>query len=124
MLKTKMKQLLTALTISTAMVAAPIAAQAADKGASSVEAGKKLSFSRSKGNCLACHMMPGGNLPGNIGPAIIAMKLRYPDKQKLYDKVWGKADTQIPDSMMPPFGQNGILSDDEIAKIVDYIYTL
>lgn len=124
MLKTKMKQLLTALAISTAMVATPMAAQAADKGASALEAGKKLAFSRSKGNCLACHMMPGGNLPGNIGPAIIAMKLRYPDKQKLYDKVWGKADTQIPDSMMPPFGQNGILSDDEITKIVDYIYTL
>jgi len=32
MLKTKMKQLLTALTISTAMVSAPLATQAADKG--------------------------------------------------------------------------------------------
>jgi sulfur-oxidizing protein SoxX len=52
------------------------------------------------------------------------MKLRYPDKQKLYDKIWGKPETQIPDSMMPPFGQNGILSDDEIAKIVDFMYTL
>ncbi|MGC9385992.1 MAG: sulfur oxidation c-type cytochrome SoxX [Hydrogenovibrio sp.] len=124
MLKTKMKQLLTALAISTAMVSAPIAAHAADKGASNIEAGKELSFSRSKGNCLACHMVPGGNLPGNIGPALIAMKLRYPDKQKLYDKIWGKADTQIPDSMMPPFGQNGILTDDEITKIVDFMYTL
>lgn len=124
MLKTKMKQLLTALAISTAMVSAPLATQAADKGASNLEAGKKLAFSRSKGNCLACHMVPGGNLPGNIGPALIAMKLRYPDKQKLYDKVWGTPDTQVPDSMMPPFGQNGILSDDEIQKIVDFIYTL
>jgi len=124
MLKTKMKQLLTALAISTAMVSAPLATQAADKGANNIEAGKKLAFSRSKGNCLACHMVPGGNLPGNIGPALIAMKLRYPDKQKLYDKVWGKPDTQVPDSMMPPFGQNGILSDDEIQKIVDFIYTL
>ena len=126
MMNSKMKQLLTALAISTAVVAAPISTvQAADKGASSVEEGKKLAYSRSKGNCLACHMAGEGAMPGNIGPALIAMKLRYPDKQKLYDKVWGKAETQtVPNSMMPAFGQNGILSDSEISKIVDYIYTL
>ena len=124
-MNSKMKQLLTALAISTAVVAAPInAVQAAEKGASTVEEGKKLAYSRSKGNCLACHMAGDGAMPGNIGPALIAMKLRYPDKQKLYDKVWGKPGTHVPNSMMPAFGKNGILSDSEISKIVDYIYTL
>lgn len=124
MLKTKMKQLATAFALTTAMVAAPVVAYAADEGASRVEEGKKLAFSRSKGNCLACHAIQGGNLAGNIGPALIAMKLRYPDKQKLYDKVWGKPGTLVPNSMMPPFGKNGILTDEEISKIVDFIYTL
>lgn len=126
MMNSKMKQLLTALAISTVVVAAPIkAVQAAEKGASTVEEGKKLAYSRSKGNCLACHMAGEGAMPGNIGPALIAMKLRYPDKQKLYDKVWGKPGTHtVPNSMMPEFGKNGILSDGEISKIVDYIYTL
>jgi len=124
MLKTKMKQLLTALAISTAVAAMPTSAIAAEKGMTSIEEGKKLAFSRSKGNCLACHMVPGGSLAGNIGPAIIAMKARYPDKKKLYNKVWGKPDSQILNSMMPPFGQNGSLTDDEIKKIVDFIYTL
>ncbi|MDX1795182.1 MAG: sulfur oxidation c-type cytochrome SoxX [Hydrogenovibrio sp.] len=124
MLKTKMKQLLTALAISSAVAVAPVSVQAADKGMSDIEAGKKLAFSRSKGNCLACHAIQGGQLAGTIGPALIAMKLRYPDKQKLFDKVWGKPGTQIPNSMMPPFGQNGILTDKEINQIVDFIYTL
>ncbi|WP_228767089.1 MULTISPECIES: sulfur oxidation c-type cytochrome SoxX [Thiomicrorhabdus] len=120
-----MKQLLTALAISSAVIASPASVQAADKGATAIEQGKKLAFSRSQGNCLACHMVADGAMPGNIGPALIAMKLRYPDKQKLYNKVWGTPDTQnVPNSMMPPFGQNGILTDEEIGKIVDYIYTL
>lgn len=119
-----MKQLLTALAISSAVAVAPVSVQAADKGMSDIEAGKKLAFSRSKGNCLACHAIQGGQMAGTIGPALIAMKLRYPDKQKLFDKVWGKPGTQIPNSMMPPFGQNGILTDKQINQIVDFIYTL
>ncbi|HHS99420.1 MAG TPA: sulfur oxidation c-type cytochrome SoxX [Thiomicrospira sp.] len=126
MMNSKMKQLLTALAISTAVTAAPVSSvQAAEKAASTIEQGKKLAYSRSKGNCLACHMAGEGAMPGNIGPALIAMKLRYPDKQKLYNKVWGTAEAQtVPNSMMPRFGHNGILSDSEISKIVDYIYTL
>ena len=124
MLKTKMKHLLTAAAITTAFAVAPLSAQAGDKAMTSVEAGKKLAFSRSQGNCLACHAIQGGKLAGNIGPALIAMKLRYPDKQKLFDKVWGQANTQVPNSMMPPFGQNGILTDKQIHEIVDFIYTL
>jgi len=125
MFNSNMKKLLTALAISSAVLVSPVTSNAADKGASSVEEGKKLAFSRSKGNCLACHMVGDGAMPGNIGPALIAMKLRYPDKQKLIDKVWGTPETQnVPNSMMPPFGQNGILTDAEINKIVDYIYTL
>ena len=125
MINSKMKQLLTALAISTAVVSAPVTTlHAAEKGASAIEEGKKLAFSRSKGNCLACHMAGDGAMPGNIGPALIAMKLRYPDKQKLYDKLWGKPGTQVPNSMMPAFGANGILTDEEISKITDYIYTL
>lgn len=125
MINSKMKQLLTALAISSAVVMSPVTAQAADKGASAIEEGKKLAFSRAKGNCLACHMAGDGAQPGNIGPALIAMKLRYPDKQKLYNKIWGTSDSmKVPDSMMPEFGSHGILTDDEISKIVEYIYTL
>ena len=124
-MNSKMKQLLTALALSTAVISAPSFVQAADSGASSVADGKKLAFNRSKGNCLACHAVAGGAMPGNIGPALIAMKLRFPDKQKLVNKIWGTTDSQsVPNSMMPPFGRHGILTDSEINKITDYIYTL
>ena len=122
MLKSKTKQLLSVLVISTAVIFTPLTAHSADKGA--IEVGKKLAFKRSKGNCLACHAMKGGNLAGTIGPMIVAMKLRYPDRQKLFDKLWGKPGTEVKDSMMPPFGKNGILTDNEINKIVDFIYEL
>ncbi len=121
----KTKQLLAALAISGFVISTPITATAAEPSASTLEEGKKLTFSRSKGNCLACHAIKGGSMPGNIGPALIAMKLRFPDKQKLLDKIWGTPESQtVPNSMMPPFGKHGILTDDEISKITDFIYTL
>ncbi len=125
MMNSKMKQLLSALAITGLVVSAPATSvQAAEKAASPIEVGKKLAYSRSKGNCLACHMAGDGQMPGTIGPPLVAMKIRYPDKQKLYNKIWGTKDHMVPHSMMPAFGGNGILSDDEISKIVDYIYTL
>ena len=124
-MNSKMKQLLTTLALSTAVVITPALVQAADAGATSVEEGKKLVFSRSKGNCLACHAIAGGAMAGNIGPGLIAMQLRYPDKQKLVNKIWGTTDSStVPNSMMPPFGRHGILTDSEINKITDFIYTL
>lgn len=128
MVNFKVKQALAALTVTAALFAAPVhASDDAAKAAAlakNIEEGKKLAFSRSEGNCLACHMIQGGTSPGNIGPALVAMKLRYPDRQKLFDKIWGVKETQVPYSMMPLFGRNAILSDDEINKIVDFMYTL
>lgn len=57
------------------------AAPAADPAL--IEQGKQIALSRKKGNCLACHMIEDEALPGNIGPPLIAMKARYPDKAKL-----------------------------------------
>ncbi|WP_294947961.1 sulfur oxidation c-type cytochrome SoxX [Sulfurivirga sp.] len=123
-MKNKMIHALAATAVATTLMAAPVASQAAGADAKVVAEGKKLAFSRSKGNCLACHMIKGGSLPGNIGPALIAMKLRYPDKQKLRDKIWGKPELEVKYSMMPPFGRHAILSEDQIDKIVEFIYTL
>ncbi len=56
--------------------------------------GQKLAFDRGKGNCLTCHVIKGGDLPGSIGP------------------------------VMPPFGRNRILSEKEISAVVDFLQTL
>ncbi len=96
---------------------------AAGNAASAVDQGKKLAFNRKKGNCLACHQIAGGNMAGNIGPPLVAMKARFPDKSKLRAQIWDA--TMInPNSTMPPFGRHKILSDKDIDKIVEYVYTL
>lgn len=92
-------------------------------GNSMVEEGKQLAVNRIKGNCLACHAFDGGELPGNIGPPLLAMKARFPDKSRLRAQIWDA--TQFnPDSAMVPFGRHKVLTGEEIDKIVEYIWTL
>jgi len=85
--------------------------------------GKKIAFDRTKGNCLACHVMDDGDMAGNIGPPLIVMKARFPDRDALKAQIWD-ATTKNPISIMPPFGKHQILSDIEIEKLLDYLYTL
>lgn len=86
-------------------------------------AGKKLAEARDKGNCLACHAFDDGELPGTIGPPLVHMKLRFPDKAALRAQIWDPT-ARNPDTLMPPFGKHGILSEQEIDLVVDYIQTL
>ncbi|MEQ1668823.1 MAG: sulfur oxidation c-type cytochrome SoxX [Sulfuriferula sp.] len=88
--------------------------------------GKQLAYDRSMGNCLACHAMPtqaDAESPGTIGPPLIAMKARYPDKAKLRAQIWNSADSNA-NTVMPPFGKNKILTEAEIDKVTDFIYGL
>ena len=88
-----------------------------------LEEGQNLAFDRKKGNCLACHMIEGGLAPGNIGPPLVAMRVRYPDRGKLKTQIMNPLATN-PESSMLPFGVHGILSEDEIEKVVDFIWSL
>ena len=86
-------------------------------------AGKQLSFERSKGNCLACHVIADGESAGNIAPPLTALATRFSSKKQLYQQIWDA--TQFnPQTSMPPFGKNKILSPAEIDKIVDYLWSL
>ncbi|MGB5180137.1 MAG: sulfur oxidation c-type cytochrome SoxX [Gammaproteobacteria bacterium] len=104
-----------------ALLSFPLAA--AEGAGSVVEQGKAIAFDRVKGNCLACHAMDDGTLPGNIGPPLIAMKARFPDKAKLRAQIWD-ATVMNPNTIMIPFGRTGVLSEEEIDKVVEYVYTL
>jgi L-cysteine S-thiosulfotransferase len=90
------------------------------------ESGREISFDRARGNCLACHTMPtveGAEQPGNAGPPLIAMQARFPDKRVLRAKIWD-ATASNPQSFMPPMGKHQILTEDEIDKVVDFVYGL
>ena len=102
------------------MLSAAPSAIAAD---SVVEKGKAVAYNRKKGNCMACHAMDDATLPGNIGPPLISMKLRFPDKAVLRAQIWDST-VKNPNSIMIPFGRHGVLSEAEIDQIVEYVYTL
>jgi sulfur-oxidizing protein SoxX len=109
-----------AILLGAFMLTAVPSAIAAD---SAVAQGKEVAFDRKLGNCLACHAMDDGTLPGNIGPPLISMQLRFPDKAKLRTQIWD-ATVNNPNSIMIPFGRNGVLSEEQIDQIVEYVYTL
>ena len=85
--------------------------------------GKELAFDKKKGNCLACHLITGGEQAGNVAPPLIAMKARFPDRAVLHAQI-SDPRGKNPDSMMPPFGPHGILSEKELDLVVDYIHGL
>lgn len=112
---------LAVLTLALASVLAGTAPALA--GEAELAKGKELAFDRSKGNCLACHMIADGDLAGNIGPPLLAMKARYPDEAALRAQIWD-ASVKNPRSTMPPFGRHGILTEDEIDLVTAYIHSL
>lgn len=90
------------------------------------ETGKDIAFNRVKGNCLACHGLPSladADQTGNGGPPLIAMQARFPDKKLLRDKIWD-ATASNPGTFMPPFGKHGVLTGEEIDKLVEFLYAL
>lgn len=84
--------------------------------------GETLAFDRSKGNCLTCHEIKGGDAPGNIGPALSDMKARYPDRKELAAIIYDET-KRNPLTVMPPFGRNLILTKQEIESVIDFLYT-
>jgi L-cysteine S-thiosulfotransferase len=106
-----------ALALSTLMVMGPARAQ------SGVALGQKLAFDRGKGNCLTCHDIKGGDLPGTIGPPLKDIKSKYPDRNELVAILTDET-RRNPQTVMPPFGRNRILTEQEINAIVDFLQTL
>lgn len=86
-------------------------------------------INRRKGNCLACHNIATNRWPstlppgGNVGPPLVSMKKRYPDKAKLRAQIWNALDAN-PHSVMPPFGKNKIISEQDIDNIVEFLLTI
>jgi L-cysteine S-thiosulfotransferase len=84
--------------------------------------GQALAFDRSKGNCLTCHDIKGGDSPGNVGPQLSDVKKRYPDRKELAAIIFDET-KRNPLTVMPPFGRNLILTPQEIDSVIDFLYT-
>jgi sulfur-oxidizing protein SoxX len=101
--------------LSSLAAAVPAHAQSATEG-------QNLAFDRSKGNCLTCHAIKGGENPGTIGPALTDIKSKY-KRDELVAIVFDET-KRNPQTVMPPFGRNRILTEKEINAIVDFLQTL
>ncbi len=88
-----------------------------------VQKGREIAFDRNKGNCLACHWVKGAELPGEVGPPLVAMGVRFPERAALRDQIWD-ASRRNPETLMPPYGRHGILTELEIDLLVDFVHTL
>lgn len=91
--------------------------------AEEVTDGREVAFDRKLGNCLACHAIPNdpkATSPGDIGPPLVSMKQRFPDRAKLRAQIWD-ATVANPKTGMPPFGKNKILTEAEIDLVTDYV---
>ena len=54
---------------------------------SSIDRGRQIAHDHFKGNCLACHQMPKDKIAkskANIAPALIDIKIKYPEKDKSF----------------------------------------
>ncbi|HET6839874.1 MAG TPA: sulfur oxidation c-type cytochrome SoxX [Bradyrhizobium sp.] len=104
------------------LIGATASASPADAPSAASE-GQKLAFDRGKGNCLSCHAIKGGELPGTIGPPLKELKRKYPDRNDLVAILTDET-RRNPQTVMPPFGRNRILTEPEIEAIVDFLQTL
>ena len=103
-----------------ALIAAalPLSAHADD-----VKAGQELALDRSKGNCLACHTLKGGDAPSNVGRELVDMKRRFPNRADLVEILTDESMRNLI-APMPSLGRNHVLTPAEIEKIIDFLYTL
>jgi sulfur-oxidizing protein SoxX len=106
-----------------ALVIGAFASTGTAQAQSAAAEGQKLAFDRSKGNCLTCHAIKGGTLPGSIGPELIDIKSKYPNREDLVAIISDET-LRNPLTMMPPFGRNRILTPKEIDAVVDFLQTL
>jgi sulfur-oxidizing protein SoxX len=109
--------LVLALMIGVAASTVPARAQSA------AAEGQKIAFDRGKGNCLTCHEIRGGDLPGTIGPPLTDVRRKFPDRNELVAIVTDET-KRNPLTVMPPFGRNRILTEQEINAVVDFLQTL
>ena len=128
-----MKKIIFLAILSTLLLQGCKTAPATSAAAPAVEAKKevklveldpmKIMTNSNIGNCTSCHAIPADSkvVAGDIGPPFIGMKGRFPDIAKLKAAI---ADQKVfsPETIMPPFGRNKILTPEQIDVIAQYIY--
>ena len=113
-----MRAALCLLAVVGAFAPVPAAAQVPD--------GRALFMRPDKGNCVACHQVPGGAGPvtkANVGPPLDGARLKGWDREKLRALLEDPA-RMVPDTVKPPYGRHRILEAAEIDRLVEFLRAL
>ncbi|MHB1566228.1 MAG: sulfur oxidation c-type cytochrome SoxX [Acidiferrobacter sp.] len=102
---------------------APTAQECKAHPLSPVVQGGCIVIDRKLGNCMACHVIAGTTMDGNIGPALRDLRARFPNKAALFAQIYNPT-IATPTTAMPPFGKDRILTRAQIRKVVDFLWTL
>ena len=70
--------------------------------------------------CLACHEFDESDQPGTVGPVLLVIELGFP-LQKLEAIMYDPQVAIKPDTMMPPFGRNEVLDQQQIKLIIGIV---
>jgi len=83
----------------------------------------KIMTNSNIGNCTSCHAFPQKPeiVAGDIGPPFVDMKHRFPDFAKLTAAIQDQRALN-PNTIMPPFGRNKVLTPEQIDAVAHYIY--
>ncbi|MFN3868742.1 MAG: sulfur oxidation c-type cytochrome SoxX [Hyphomicrobiaceae bacterium] len=84
------------------------------------ERGKKLAMNTQGANCWACHALPGDAQPGTVGPTLIGYGKLGHSNQEIFQHIWDQRVIN-PQTVMPPFGTFGNLSEQDIRDIVAFV---
>ncbi|MFO1298172.1 MAG: sulfur oxidation c-type cytochrome SoxX [Rubrivivax sp.] len=82
--------------------------------------GRQIAQARNRGNCLACHVMPGGTQPGSRGPDLSRFGSSGRSAAEAYAMVYDMR-TVNAETLMPPFGTNEVLTDQELRDVVAFL---
>lgn len=105
------------------IASAATVALGAEVSPEAIEAGRAIAADRKLGNCYTCHQVEGADLAGNVAPPLVFMSMRYPNREALRAQI---ADPRIrnPNTIMPPYGAYGILTEQELDLLADYVHSL
>lgn len=84
------------------------------------EAGRQIAFALNRGNCIACHALKGGEQAGTRGPDLSQYGRLGKGDDEIYSYIY-EPRLRFPDTVMPPMGTNGILTEREIRDVVAYL---
>ena len=87
--------------------------------------GRALFLSRTKGPCTGCHLVPGDDVwpAGSVGPDLSTFGTRGLSDAHVYMHLHDPR-VLFPNTVMPPWGVNGVLTSEEMVDLVAYLQSL